>query len=202
MQKDALMDIGHSVDQDMKENGMERTHKPDGELNHVAGLMMINFRESRHPVFRGSSALNRGTSKSKGGGKLLIYYCDDSDTAELIFRTSVSVNQLSIYGAVSDWCEELAQRISDYSVTGAGRPAQKDKPESMMAPTAVPTSTDPLRTKRPEQGNLPRQYRRKFSKLPDDIQVIKTCTDAGFTKTVSQGQYFVTIHDVEMAKLD
>ena len=62
-------------------------------------------------------------------------------------------------------------------------------------------STNSLLADSSEQGNLLQQYRRTFWKLPDDIQVIKTCTDAGFMKTVSEGQYFVTIHDVEMAKL-
>ena len=106
--------------------------------------MVINFRESGHPVFRASSALNRGTLKSRG--ELSIHFCGDSHTAELIFRTIVSVNQLSVYGAVSDLSEELAQRISNYSKQSAGRPAPKDKSETTMAPTAVSTATNPLLT--------------------------------------------------------
>ena len=50
--------------------------------------------------------------KSKGGGKL-IPNNGDSATVEFLVRIIVSVNQLSIYGTVSDWCEELAQQISD-----------------------------------------------------------------------------------------
>ena len=41
--------------------------KPGGEWDRVAGLKMINFSESGHPIFRATSALERGTLKSKGG---------------------------------------------------------------------------------------------------------------------------------------
>ena len=77
-----------------------------GEWDRVAELMMIKFGESGHPVFRAASPLSRGTLKSKGGGTLSIHFCADGDTIETVFHTIISVNQLSIYGAVSDLCEE------------------------------------------------------------------------------------------------
>ena len=40
--------------------------------------------------------------KSRGGGKLSIHFCADERTIENVFRTIISVNQLSIHGAVSD----------------------------------------------------------------------------------------------------
>ena len=67
---------------------------------------MINFGESGHPVFRGTSPLFRGTLRSIGGGKLSTHFCVDGDTIETVFRTIISVNQLSICGTVSDVCEE------------------------------------------------------------------------------------------------
>ena len=67
---------------------------------------MIKFGESGHPVFRATSPFFRGVLKSKGGGKLSIHFCADGDTIETVIRTIISVNQLSIYGAVSDLCEE------------------------------------------------------------------------------------------------
>ena len=68
--------------------------------------MMLKFGESGHPVFRATSPLSRGMLKSKGKGKLSIHYCADHETIETVFRTIVSVNQLSLYGAVSKMCEE------------------------------------------------------------------------------------------------
>ena len=66
---------------------------------------MMKFAESGHPVFRATSPLSRGTLNSKGSGNLSIHFCADGDTIETVFRTIISVNQLSIYGAVSDLCD-------------------------------------------------------------------------------------------------
>ena len=57
-------------------------------------------------------------------------------TAELLFRIIVSVNQLSLYGAVSDWCQELAQLISAHSSSSTGNTVAKmnDESESKVAP--------------------------------------------------------------------
>ena len=35
-----------------------------------------------------------------------MHFCANGDTIETVFRTIISVNQLSIYGALSDVCEE------------------------------------------------------------------------------------------------
>ena len=83
--------------------------------------MMIKFRESGHPVFRATSPLSRGTLKSKGGGKLSIHFCANGDTVETVFRTNISVNQLSIYGAVSDLCEEYGTCQTSMEKTRFGR---------------------------------------------------------------------------------
>ena len=67
---------------------------------------MLTFEESGHPVFRATSPLSRGVLKSKGGGKLSIHYSADQETIKTVFRTIISVNQLSLYGAVAEMCEE------------------------------------------------------------------------------------------------
>ena len=69
--------------------------------------MMIKFGESGHPVFRATSPLSRGKLKSKGGGKLSIHYCAGQKTIETVFRTIISVNQLSLYEAVAEMCEDV-----------------------------------------------------------------------------------------------
>ena len=81
---------------------------------------MIDLRESGHPLFRGTSALFRGALKSKGGGQLSIHNNGDPAMAELLFRIVTAANLLSIYGAVLDWCDELAKQISDHSSSSAG----------------------------------------------------------------------------------
>ena len=82
--------------------------RPGGKWDRVAEFMMIKFGESGHPVFRATSPLSGGTLKSKGGGTLSIHFCADGDTIETVFRTLIFVNQLSVYGAVSDLCDEYS----------------------------------------------------------------------------------------------
>ena len=77
-----------------------------GIFGKIAERMLLEFAESGCPIFRATSPLSRGQLKSKGGGKLSIHYCADQDTIETIFRIIVSANQLSLYGAVAEICEE------------------------------------------------------------------------------------------------
>ena len=81
-------------------------YNPQGEWDRVAKQMMLTFAESTHRIFRSTIPLSRGTRKRKRGGKLSIHFCADGETIETVFRTIISVSQLSIYGAVSDLCEE------------------------------------------------------------------------------------------------
>ena len=69
--------------------------------------MLLEFAESGHPTFRARTPLSRGILKSKGHGKLSIRFAADELTIETIFRIIISVNQLSIYGAVAAICEEF-----------------------------------------------------------------------------------------------
>ena len=71
-------------------------HKPNGEWNCAAELMMLKFAEGGHSVFRGTSSLSRGTLKSKGGGKTSRHYNAEPHTAELLLRTIISVNKLCV----------------------------------------------------------------------------------------------------------
>ena len=79
---------------------------PQREWDKMAETMMLTFAESGHPVFRATSPLSRGVLKSKGGGKLSIHFCADLETIQTVVRTITSVNQLSLYGAVTEMCEE------------------------------------------------------------------------------------------------
>ena len=79
---------------------------PQAEWDNMAEWMMLEFAESGHPIFRATSPLSRGRLKSKGHGKSSIHCCADLETIETIFHMIVSVNQLSLYGAVAEMCEE------------------------------------------------------------------------------------------------
>ena len=50
------------------------TYKPNGECDHVAEDMMINFSESGRPVFRGNSAFERGDLKKQRKRKIVLTF--------------------------------------------------------------------------------------------------------------------------------
>ena len=80
---------------------------PQGAWDHVAEEMLLKFAESGHPIFRSTTPLSRGKLKSKGKGKVSIHFASDQDTIDTIYRIILSVNQLSVYGAVAAVCEEF-----------------------------------------------------------------------------------------------
>ena len=79
---------------------------PQGIWDNMAERMMLEFAESGSPIFRATTPLSRGQLKSKGHGKLSIHFAADQKTIETVFRIIVSANQLSLYGAVAEMCEE------------------------------------------------------------------------------------------------
>ena len=155
--------------------------RPGGKWDRVAELMMIKFRDSGHPVFRATSPLFRGTLKSKGRGKLSLHFCADGETIETFSRTIISVNQVSIYEAISDLCEEYSS-----CQTRTGRLVVSEQSEPFFAPDWNSCTRQSIAKLQGTSGKLPQ---------PD--QLIKICTDAGFLKTVEVGQYFMTKHTDE-----
>ena len=83
--------------------------KPDGDWDKIAERMMLNFAESGHPIFRATSALERGELRSKEDGKKSVHFNGSEETIKLSLRTIISVNQLSIYGAVADLFKDLSK---------------------------------------------------------------------------------------------
>ena len=79
-------------------------NSPQGAWDQNAEEMLLEFAESGHPTFRATTPLSRGLRKSKGRGKLSIHFAADGDTID---RIILSVNQLSVYGAVAAVCEEF-----------------------------------------------------------------------------------------------
>ena len=94
---------------------------PQGIWDNIAEKMSVEFAECGCPIFRATTPLSRGHLKSKGRGKLSIHYAADQETIETMFRMIVSANQLSLYGAVAEICEEyesLHDRSGRFVVMG------------------------------------------------------------------------------------
>ena len=143
---------------------------------------MIKFRDCGHLVFRGASAFFRSALKSKGGGGTSILEKAEPKTAELLFCIVISVNQLSVYGAVADGCQELAQR-SQIILLSTGNPVAKVNNDSE---SQIPSADVSNLTKSPvfnlgARANSMQQYDEDFENLPEDLRLAEACDDAGFS---------------------
>ena len=143
--------------------------------------MMANFSGSGHPIFRISSAFDRGELRSKGGGKKSMHFNGSHENIELLLRAVISANPLRIYGGIADLCDEVPKGIS-----APGKLAALDHLEKMEIPTDLSNAENSTNTQ--QQGNLLQEYERKFKQLSEDQKLSKLCSDAGL-KLVERGQY-------------
>ena len=86
----------------------------------------FSFEDSGHPVFRASSAFGSRTLQK---------------VRWKTHRTINSANQLSIYGAVADWCDDLAQQILGQSFLSIEKSSAKvnEQLNRTLAPEEVNT---------------------------------------------------------------
>ena len=187
----SLLDLGSdksgilSVQIVHKENGTESQRK-----------MTLEFGESRHPVFRATrSPLSRGQLKCKGGGKLSIHYCADQETISTVFRTNISVNQLSLQGAVAEMCEEY-ETFHDRT----GQPVVGGQSISSFLTSVIKTkclwTVMTLLAKIFYCNNLENELK----KLSQQDRLSKFFKDAGFPIIVEIGQYFMIKHTAEFSQ--
>ena len=156
-----------------------------GAWDHIADEMLLEFAESGHPIFRATTPLSRGTLKSKGHGKLSIHFTADYPTSETIFRIIISANQLSLYGAVANICEEFEAHQD-----------RSGEPDVLMGQSIVLSE---IKTEVHWQNENPshhqilwQQYEERIKSLSEESKVSKFCMDAGFVHVVEVGQYFMT----------
>ena len=147
--------------------------------------MLLEFAESAHPIFRATTPLSRGQLKSKGRGKLSTHFTADQDTIDTIHRIILSVNQLSVYGAVAAICEEFKdhQDRTGQTVILVGRSIVLGE---VKAETLV-HDEDPM-----NDQIIWQQYIQQVESLSPENRISKFCKEAGFMRVVEVGQYFVT----------
>ena len=168
---------------------------PQGEWDRMAEEMMLEFGESGHPVFRATSPLSRGQLKSKGGGKLSIHYCTDLETIKTVLRTIICVNELSLYGAVAEICEEY-ESLHDRT----GQPVVGGQSSSSLVLSVIKTNMPLDRDDRAHKDLLLQQDGERIEKLSQQDRLSKFCMDAGFLNIVEIGQYFMTEDTAEFSQ--
>ena len=160
-------------------------NSPQGIWDHIADKMLLDFAESGCPIFRATTPLSRGEFMSKGHGKLSIHFAADHQTIETIFRIIVFANQLSLYGAAANMCEEFESHQD-----------RSGQPDVLMGQSIVLSKIKtevPLDNDDPSHHNvLLQQYEERIKFLSQESKVSKFCMDAGFIHVVEIGQYFMT----------
>ena len=160
-------------------------NSPQGAWDNIAEEMLLEFAESGHPTFRATTPLSRVQLKSKGRGKLSIHFAADGDTIDTIFRIILSVNQLSVYGAVAAICEEFESHQD-----GSG------EPEILIGQSIVLGEIKaevPLQNENSMNDQILRQqYIERIESLSPESKVSRFCKEAGFMRVVEVGQYLVT----------
>ena len=160
-------------------------NSPQGAWDQIAEEMLLEFAESGHPIFRATTPLSRGQLKSKGRGKLSIHFTADQDTVDTIYRIILSVNQLSVYGAVAAICEEFEDHQDRM-----GQPVILVGQSIVLGEVKAET---PVHDEDPMNDQIIwQQYIQQVESLSQENRLSKFCKEAGFMRVVEVGQYFVT----------
>ena len=166
-----------------------------GVWDNMAERMLLEFAESDCPIFRATSPLSRGRLRSKGHGKLSIHYAADVETIETIFRIIISANQLSLYGAIAEICEEY-ETLHARTV----RPVMMGQSSSSLVLSVIKTEVLLDCDDRANQDLLLQQYGERIEKLSQQDKLSKFCMDAGFLNVVEIGQYIMTKDTADLSQ--
>ena len=160
-------------------------NSPQGVWDHVAEEMLLQFAESGHPIFRSTTPFSRGKLKSKGKGNVSIHFTADQDTIDTIYRIILSVNQLSVYGAVAAICDEFEDHQDR-----TGEPVILIGQSIVLGEVKAEV---PVHDEEPRDDQIILQpYVQQVESLSPENKLSKFCKEAGFMRVVEVGQYFVT----------
>ena len=136
-------------------------------------------------MFKGISALSRGILKTKKG-KSTIHFNGYSTNTALLFQTIHSVIQLSIYGAVANWCKQfgLTEDEKGREISSVDkRMLTIIPPEEVQLLVYLPTMAP---------GNGMRENIMRFETPSSSIQLTQVCEKAHFQHRVTAGKKYKT----------
>ena len=111
------------------------------------------------------------------------------------FRTIIYVNQLSLYGAVAEICEEYESLHERTGQPVVGGQSSSSLVLSVIK-TDVPLDCDDLANK----NLLLQQYGERIEKLSQQDKLRTFCMDAGFLNVVEIGQCFRTTETADLSQ--
>ena len=114
-----------------------------------------------------------------------VHFTADQDTVDTLYRIILSVNQLSVYGAVADICEEFEDH-QDRTVKHVILVGQSIVLGEIKAEV-------PAHDEEPRDAQIIwQQYIQQTESLSPENRLSKFCVEAGFMRVVEVGQYFMT----------
>ena len=143
--------------------------------------MVERLKDTCRPVFKSIGALSRGILKKKNGRDTIHFTADASKQGW--FRIIHSLNQLSIHGTVSNWCEQ-------FGLTEGEKEQEKQK-ESVTKGVLTSVKSQEVKllvsSLRLVSGNSLRENIQDFESLSETIRFTRVCELASFLHKVSAG---------------
>ena len=114
-----------------------------------------------------------------------IHFSADQDTVDTIYRIILSVNQLSVYGAVAAIWEEYESHQDS-----TGQPVILVGQSIVLGEIKAEV---PVHDEEPRDDQIiMQQYVQQVESLSPENKLSKFCKEAGYMRVVEVGQYFVT----------
>ena len=186
LQRNFVLDNGHSLVQVLKRSGILRKKIVHKELGFISRTKCYWISQKADILFSVQRLHCPGVrSKAKDIANCQYTSLQILQQLKQFFRIIVSVKQLSLYGAVANICEEF-EAYQDRS----------GEPDVLMGQSIVLSE---IKTEVPLQNDdrshrkiLWQQYEERIKSLSQESKVSKFCMEAGFVHVVEVGQYFIT----------
>ena len=187
LREDLVLDNGHLLDQVLKRSGILEKRIAHKELG-ITSRSKCCWNSQKADILFSVQRLHCPGVFSRAKDMENCRYTSLQIIQQLkqtVCRIIISVNQLSIYGAVAAICEEFEDHQD-----GSG------EPEILMGQSIV---LGEIKAEAPLQNENPlnhqilwQQYIERIESLSPENKVSKFCKEAGFMRVVEVGQYFVT----------
>ena len=179
-------DIELSSVLETKTSGTGRlTYKPNGYLDRTGEKIMLNVAESGHPVFRRTSPSASGSFQSKRAGKVSIHFNAEPQRAVLFFfRTQCLPPISSVFTEqVHFWSNNQCEQATNFGAASGS---------DMFPPYRISCLTNDRTWDPWARGGSARRRDEEIAYLLNAAKLAPVCEDAGFVRTVSVGQFFMT----------
>ena len=157
-------------------------------MGHNGGKIDGDTRRKRTPSLPSHEPIvQRKCSKAKVVEHCRSTVVADQETITAVFRTITPVNQLSLFGAIAEMCEE-----NESYPDRTGGPVVRGQSSSSFVPSVIKTNVLLNNDDPAHKEFLLQRYQERVERLSQRNRVIKICTDARFLTTVDVRQYFMT----------